>query len=65
MTQIDGNINNAPIRQADIETVIKKPKYCNGRNPDKNSTRNPITTDNALNIIPLPVVINVIDIASS
>ena len=59
----DGIITIAPIKQDMIESTTSKPKNLIGANADNNSTLNPITTDNALYVIPRPVVVMVVFMA--
>ena len=57
-------IINAPIKQAEIDTITRKPKNRIGGNAEIKRTEKPIITDNALKTIPLPVVSSVFRIAS-
>jgi hypothetical protein len=54
-----GMINNAPTRQVNMLTITKKPKNLSGGNTENGSAQNPSITDNALKLIPLPVVVRV------
>jgi len=52
------------IKAVNIESIIRNPKNLTGINAENNNTENPTTTDIALKKIPLPVVVNVIIMAS-
>lgn len=54
-----GIITSAPIRQVKIDTMTRKPKYCNGEKTEKGKAQKPRITDRALKLIPLPVVLSV------
>ena len=55
----------APIKQARIDTNTKNPKNRTGKKFETNNALNPIITDNALKVIPLPVVVKVFLTAST
>ena len=55
----------APIRHARMDTTIKNPKNLTGMKFEISSTTNPIITENALNTMPLPVVLSVFLTAST
>ena len=60
-----GSVAKAPNKQKEIEPIIRIPKILTGTNTENNNAENPITTDNPLNKIPLPDILNVLAIALS
>ena len=50
----------APNRHAEMDTITRKPKNLMGMKFEKSMTVKPIITENALKIIPRPVVVRVI-----
>ena len=61
---MEGTNNKELIRQVVIEITIRAPKNFNGVKLDKVNGRNPMITDTAFIIIPLPEVDNAIRAAS-
>ena len=59
-----GTNTKAPIQHATIDTTTRKPKNRMGMKIEARETEKPITTDIALNVIPLPVVVSVFNTAS-
>ena len=60
-----GSVAKAPNRQKEMEPIMRIPKILTGTNTENNNAENPITTDKPLKRIPLPDILNVLDIASS
>ena len=56
----EGMRTRAPMRQAKMDTITRNPKNFTGKKLENMRAANPMMTENALNIIPLPVVVRVL-----
>jgi hypothetical protein len=60
-----GSVAKAPNKQKDMEPMTRIPKILTGTNTENNNAENPMTTENPLNRMPLPEILNVLVMASS